>query len=151
VAFNITAIGDFDHAARPLVCVILKLHAALDGIGSHGGSKMWTQSAVQKPRKDGEGLHLGVAVFVVLPAVLAFVCSQWFPYGSPRFSSGLWFFYEASRDTAYLGIAVAAIFTVAAVIQQSVSRKIAVLMASSTVAAIFLLWYAIRRYPNPWQ
>jgi len=69
---------------------------------------------------------------------------------SPHFSSGLWFFYEASRDTAYLGIVLATILTVAAIIQQAVSRKVAVLMASSTVAAIALLWYAISRYPNPW-
>jgi hypothetical protein len=51
---------------------------------------------------------------------------------------------------AYLGIALAAIFTVAAAIQRTVSRKVAVLMASSTAAAAALLWYAIHRYPNPW-
>jgi len=110
---------------------------------------MLTDAAVQKPRKDAPW-YLGVALFGVIPAILAFACSEWFPYGSPHFGSGLWFFYEASRDTAYLGIVLATILIVAAVIQQAVSRKVAVLMASSTVAAIALLWYAISRYPNPW-
>lgn len=111
---------------------------------------MWTDAAVQKPRKDVAGWYLGVALFVVIPALLAFVCSKWFPCGSPHFSAGLWFFYEASRDTAYLGIVLAAILTVAAFIQRTVSRKIVVLMVSSTVAAIALLWYSISGYPNPW-
>jgi hypothetical protein len=91
-----------------------------------------------------------MVLLVVLPAVLAFICSKWFPYGSPDFTSGLWFFYMASRAMAYLGIALAAILTVAAIIQQAVSRKIAVLMASSTVLAIALLWHAVSRYPKPW-
>ena len=84
---------------------------------------MLTDAAVQKPRKDA-AWYLGVALFGVIPAILAFACSEWFPYGSPHFSSGLWFFYEASRDTAYLGIVLATILTVAAIIQQAVSRKV---------------------------
>jgi hypothetical protein len=111
---------------------------------------MRSDAAVQESRKDGAGLYLGAALFVLLPALFAFVCASWFPYGSRHFSSGLWFFYQASRDTAYFGIVLAAILTVTAVIQQTVSRKITVLMASSTVAAIALLWYAISKYPNSW-
>lgn len=67
----------------------------------------------------------------------------------PRFSSGIWFFYEASRDLAYLGIAVAAVFTAIAAVQQTIPKKVAVLMAWSTLAAIALLWHALHGYPNP--
>ncbi len=112
---------------------------------------MSTHNEVQQAPKEDAGLYLTVVLLVVFPAVLAFICSKWFPYGSPHFTSGLWFFYEASRGMAYLGIALALVFTVAAVIQQTVSRKVAVLMASTTFAAIALLWYAIHRYLNPWQ
>jgi len=111
---------------------------------------MLTRTAIQQPQKDGTGLYLGVVLLVVLPAVLAFICSKWFPYGSPHFTSGLWFFYEASRATAYLGVTLAAVLTFTAAIQRIVSGKVAVLMASSTAAAATLLWYAIHRYPNLW-
>ena len=111
---------------------------------------MSTHSAVQQPRKDDAGLYLGVVLLVIFPAVLAFICSKWFPYGSPHFTSGLWFFYEASRGMAYLGIALAVVFTMAAVIQRTVSRKVGVLMALTTFAASALLWCAIHRYLSPW-
>jgi hypothetical protein len=84
---------------------------------------MSTNTAVQQPQKDGAGVYLGVVLLVVLPAVLAFICSKWFPYGSRHFTSGLWFFYEASRAMAYLGIALAAIFTVASGISTNCLRE----------------------------
>jgi hypothetical protein len=112
---------------------------------------MSTHNAYQQPRNDDAALYLGVVLLVIFPAVLAFICSKWFPYGSPHFTSGLWFFYEASRGMAYLGIVLAVVFTVAAVIQRTVSRKMAMLMALTTFAASALLWYAIHMYLSPWQ
>jgi hypothetical protein len=37
---------------------------------------MSTNTAAQQPQKDGAGLYLGVVLLVVLPAVLAFICSK---------------------------------------------------------------------------
>ena len=105
---------------------------------------MRTHTAINQHPKNGAG-QLLVTLFFALPALFAFLCSIRL---SQYFSSGPWFFYEASRNLGYIGIAIATSITAVATIRRTVSGTVAVLMVSTTLAAIVLFWCAARVFES---
>jgi hypothetical protein len=105
---------------------------------------------VDEQRPKSGGRQVLATVLLVLPAGFALFASSWLSNGSQYIISGLWFMYQVSRYLAYVGILVAASLTAAAIVRRTVSAGVVMLMASSTLAAIFLLWYAAHIYRSPW-
>jgi hypothetical protein len=113
---------------------------------------MRTHAAIEHHQKTDLGLFLTV-LLLGLPALFAFLGAAGLAQGAPYFKSGLWFFYLVSRNfgfLGFLGVIVAAVMTVRALFQRTVSDVVFGLMAASIVTAIVLLWCAARTLPDLW-
>jgi hypothetical protein len=100
---------------------------------------------VQHVGGDG-GSRLFAIMVLAIPSLLALLAAL---HSSQYPASGLWFFYEVSRNVGFLGIAVAAGLTWVTFRQRSVSARVGTLMVSSTMAAIILWWYAGQVFGRP--
>ncbi len=110
---------------------------------------MRTHAAIEHHPKADLGWFL-TTLLLGLPALFAFLGAAGLAGGAPYFKSGLWFFYLVSRNLGFIGVIVAAVMTVRALFQRTVSDAVAGLMVASIVTAIFLLWCAARTLPGLW-
>ncbi len=110
---------------------------------------MRTHAAIEHPQKADLGWFL-TTLLLGLPALFAFLGAAGLAGGAPYFKSGLWFFFLVSRNLGFICVIVAAVMTVRALFQRTVSDVVAGLMAASIVTAIFLLWWAARTLPDLW-
>jgi hypothetical protein len=110
---------------------------------------MRTHAALEHHQRPDLGMFL-IILMLGLPALFAFLGAAGLAQGAPYFKSGLWFFYLVSRNFGFLGVIVAAVMTVRALFQRTVSDAVAGLMAAWIITAIVLLWCAARTLPDLW-
>jgi hypothetical protein len=115
--------------------------------GERATIEMRTATAIPESRNDNVK-QLLATLFLATPALIAFLCAMELARGPRHFISGLWFFYEASRDLGFVGIAIAATISVAALVRRTASAVVTILMLSATAAAIAMLLRAARIFAN---